>query len=88
MLVEGFNVFVKKRRLSIPEALMRDLKGHASVTEWEDAHTTPEEKFLLRCWFLMDHGVSITQGLVQKGVLNTGSDMWGFLKSQEPECKI
>ena len=88
MLVEGFNAFVKKRRLSIPEALMRDLKGHASVTEWEDAHTTPEEKFLLRCWFLMDHGVSITQGLVQKGVLNTGSDMWGFLKSQEPECKI
>ena len=67
---------------------MRDLKRHTSVTEWEDAHTTPEEKFLLRCWFLMDHGVSITQGLVQKGVLNTGSDMWGFLKSQEPECKI
>ena len=88
MLVEGFNAFVKKRRISLPEALMRDLKGHASVTEWEDVHTTPEEKFLLRCWFLMDHGVSITQGLVQKGVLNTGSDMWDFLKSQEPECKI
>ncbi len=88
MLVEGFNAFVKKRRLNIPEALMRDLKQHTSVTEWEDAHTTPEEKFLLRCWFLMDHGVSITQGLIQKGVLNTESDMWGFLKSQEPECKI
>jgi hypothetical protein len=88
MLVEGFNAFVKKRRLDIPESLMRDLKGHASVTEWEDAHTTPEEKLLLRCWFLMDHGVSITQGLVQKGVLNPGADMWDFLKSQEPECKI
>ena len=88
ILVEGFNAFVKKRRLDIPESLMRDLKKHASVTEWEDAHTTPEEKLLLRCWFLMDHGVSITQGLVQKGVLNPGADMWDFLKSQEPECKI
>ena len=88
MLVEGFNAFVKKRRLDIPELLMRDLKKHASVTEWEDAHTTPEEKFLLRCWFLMDHGVSITQGLIQKGILNTGSDVWDFLKSQDLECKI
>ena len=88
MLIEGFNAFVKKRRLNVPETLMRDLKGHASVTEWEDTHTTPEEKFLLRCWFLMDHGVSITQGLVQKGILSPGSDMWAFLKSQEPECKI
>jgi hypothetical protein len=88
MLVEGFNAFVKKRRLDIPESLMRGLKKHASVTEWEDAHTTPEEKFLLRCWFLMDHGVSITQGLIQKGVLNSGSDVWDFLNSQESECKI
>jgi hypothetical protein len=88
MLVEGFNAFVKKRRLDIPESLMRDLKEHASVTEWEDAHTTPEEKFLLRCWFLMDHGVPVTQGLVHKGVLKPGSDVWDFLKSQEPECKI
>lgn len=88
MLVEGFNAFVKKRRLDIPESLMRELKVYASVTEWEDAHTTPEEKFLLRCWFLMDHGVSITQGLVQKGVLSPGADVWDFLKCQEPECKI
>ncbi|MDH3257531.1 MAG: hypothetical protein OEM27_07925 [Nitrospinota bacterium] len=88
LLVEGFNAFVKKRRLDIPESLMRDLKQHTSVTEWEDAHTTPEEKFLLRCWFLMDHGVSVTQGMVHKGVLNPGSDLWGFLKSQEPDCKI
>jgi hypothetical protein len=79
---------VKKRRLDIPESLMRNLKRHTSVTEWEDAHTTPEEKLLLRCWFLMDHGVSITHGLIQKGVLNPGADMWDFLKSQEPECKI
>jgi len=88
MVIEGFNAFVKKRRLDIPESLMRDFKKHDSVTEWEDTHTTPEEKFLLRCWFLMDHGVSITQGLVQKGVLNPGVDVWDFLKSQESECKI
>ena len=88
MVIEGFNAFVKKRRLDIPESLMRDFKKHDSVTEWEDTHTTPEEKFLLRCWFLMDHGVSITQGLVQKGVLNPEVDVWGFLKSQESECKI
>ena len=88
MLADGFKSFIKKRRLNIPESLMRDLENHASVTEWEDAHTTPEEKFLLRCWFLMDHGVSITQGLIQKEILNTGSDMWGFLKNQESVCKI
>jgi hypothetical protein len=88
MVIEGYNAFVKKRRLDIPESLMRDLKKHESVTEWEDTHTTPEEKFLLRCWFLMDHGVSITQGLVQKGALNPGADVWDFLKSQESECKI
>jgi hypothetical protein len=88
MVIEGFNAFVKKRRLNIPESLMADLKKHASATEWEDAHITPEEKFLLRCWFLMDHGVLITQGLINKGVLNPGSDVWGFLKSQESECEI
>lgn len=88
MLIEGFNAFVKKRRLGIPESLMRYLKKHDSITEWEDAHTTPEEKLLLRFWFLMDYGIPITQGLVQKGVLNPGEDMWGFLKSQESECKI
>ena len=88
MLIEGFNDFVKKRRLNIPEALMKGLKEHTSVTEWEDAHTTPEEKFLLRSWFLMDHGVSITQGLIQKGALNADSDIWGFLKGQGSGCKI
>jgi hypothetical protein len=88
MVIEGFKAFVKKRRLNIPESLMESLKKHASATEWEDAHITPEEKFLLRCWFLMDHGVLITQGLVNKGVLNPGSDVWDFLKSQESECKI
>jgi len=88
MLIEGFNAFVKKRRLNIPDDLMQALKKHSSVTEWEDAYTTPEEKFLLRAWFLMDHGTSVTQGLVQKGVLNPGSDLWGFLKAQELACKI
>ncbi len=88
MLIDGYKSFVKKRRLNVPDALMQAFKKHSSVTEWEDAYTTPEEKFLLRAWFLMDHGASVTQGLIQKGVLDPGSDMWGFLKGQEPDCKI
>lgn len=88
MVVEGFNAFVKKRRLSVPDSLMQELDKHASVTEWEDTCTTPEEKFLLRAWFLMDHGVTITQGLIQKGVMSPGSDLWEFLKRQDPECTI
>lgn len=88
MLIEGFNAFVKKRRLSIPDVVMQGLEKHSSVTEWEDAYTTPEEKFLLRAWFLMDHGAAVTQGLVQKGGMNPGADVWEFLKAQEPTCKI
>lgn len=88
ILVEGFKAFVKKRRLDIPDKLMQDLEGHASVTEWEDPCTTPEEKFLLRAWFLMDHGVSVTQGLVQKGMMGPGADLWAHVNSQEPECGI
>ncbi len=88
MLIEGFNSFVKRRRLNISDSLMQALKNDTSVTEWEDAYTTPEEKFLLRAWFLMDHGASVTQGLLQKGVLNPGSDVWDFLKGQDLACKI
>jgi hypothetical protein len=88
LLIDGFKSFVKKRRLNIPESLMNALKNHASVTEWEDDCTTPEEKFLLRAWFLMDHGTSVTQGLIQKGVMNPGSNLWGLVKDQASECKI
>jgi len=88
MLIGGFNAFVKKRRLDIPDSLMQALGGHRSVTEWEDGCATPEEKFLLRAWFLMDHGVSVTQGLIQKGMMNPGADLWTFLNRQEPDCKI
>lgn len=88
MLVDGFNAFVKKRRLAVPEALVRKMEKHRSKTEWEDPHTTVEEKFLLRFWFLMDHGVSITQGLLNKGVIDPGADLWEYLKIQDPECKI
>lgn len=88
MMIDGFISFVKKRRLNIPESLMKALQSHASVTEWEDDYTTPEEKFLLRAWFLMDHGISVTQGLIQKGVMNPGSDMWDLVKDQASECKI
>ena len=88
MLMEGFNTFVKKRRLTVPEELVRKMEKHQSKTEWEDPHTTVEEKFLLRFWFLMDHGVSITQGLLNKGVIDPGADLWGYLKLQDSECKI
>jgi hypothetical protein len=56
------------------------------MTEWEDAYTTPEEKILLRFWFLMDHGVTINQKIVNTGVLKPGADIWAFVKGQGDEC--
>jgi len=88
MAQEGYKSFIKKRRLTIPSALFREMEKYNSVTFWEDPYTTTEEKFLLRFWFLMDHGVSITQGLVNKGILRPGADYWGFLKTQDSECNI
>ncbi len=88
MVVEGFNSFVKKRRIQIPDALMKKMGKYQSMTQWEDAHTTVEEKLLLRFWFLVDHDVPITQGLINKGVLDPGFDLWGYLKIQDSECKI
>ena len=88
MLQDGYKSFIKKRRLVIPDSLFKEMEKSKSVTFWEDPYTTTEEKFLLRFWFLMDHGVSITQGLVNKGVIKPGADLWGFLKGQEPVCKI
>lgn len=88
LLLSGYQAFLKKKRLTIPPALMEEISRHRSVTCWEDSYTTPEEKLLLKFWFLMDHGVSVTQGLVQKEVFRPGSDLWGFLKNQGSECNI
>ncbi|NIQ03585.1 MAG: hypothetical protein GWM98_27275 [Nitrospinaceae bacterium] len=88
MIIEAFNTYVKKRRLHLPDSLMDDLARHASVTQWEDTCTTAEEKFLLRCWFLMDYGISVTQGMVQKEILNPGYDLWAYIKEPGQVCKI
>ena len=74
-LKKGYEAFVKKKRLKIPTALYKKVASKQSVTEWEDAYTTPEEKILLRFWFLMDHGVAINQKLVDRGVLKPGFDL-------------
>ncbi len=84
---EGYNSFLKKRRLVVPQDLFDKIAAYKSVTEWEDPYTTTEEKLLLRFWFLMDHGVSITQGLLNKEVLAPGADLWSYLKRQGEECE-
>ncbi len=86
LLKEGYKMFVHKKRLTIPAKLLEEVGQHRSVTLWEDPYTTVEEKLLLKFWFLMDHGVSITQSLIQKGVLRPGFDLWGYLKNQTSEC--
>lgn len=89
MLIDGFNAFLKKRRLTVPDKLVQGLEQHKSLTEWEDPQTTVEEKILLRFWFLMDHGVSITQGLLNKGVMEPGADLLEYLRLQDSEeCRI
>ena len=45
----------------------------------------PEEKILLRFWFLMDHGVTINQKLVNLGVLQPEFDLWEFLNQPSRE---
>ena len=82
---EGYKAFVHKKHLTIPAKLLKEVGEHRSVTLWEDPYTTVEEKLLLKFWFLMDHGVSITQGLIQKGVLRPGFDLLGYLKNQPSE---
>ena len=52
----------------------------------ESKFITVEEKLLLKFWFLMDHGVKITQGLVKKGAFSPDSDLWGHVKNQGLEC--
>ncbi|MGV7221752.1 MAG: hypothetical protein ACQ9MH_09515 [Nitrospinales bacterium] len=88
MLQDGYKSFIKKRRLVIPDTLFNEMEKSKSVTFWEDPYTTTEEKFLLRFWFLMDHDISITQGLVNKGMIKPGADLWGYLKRQDSACNI
>ncbi len=85
-LLEGYKTFVQKKRLEIPPSLYKAVAEHKSTTEWEDAYTTPEEKLLLRFWFLMDHGVTVNQKVVDSGVLKPGADIWKFVKGQGEEC--
>ena len=81
MVLDGYESFIKKRRLSVPLDLIRKLDDHRSATKWEDGHTTPQEKFLLKSWFLMDHGLSVTQGLLNKGVMDPNFNFMKFLQS-------
>ncbi|PIQ97690.1 MAG: hypothetical protein COV67_02885 [Nitrospinae bacterium CG11_big_fil_rev_8_21_14_0_20_56_8] len=88
ILQKGFAEFMKKRRLVIPDGLLKEMECHRSVTNWEDPYTTVEEKFLLRFWFLMDHGVPITQAKLNKGILRPGMDLWNWLKRPGQECQV
>lgn len=85
-LMQGYKAFIRKKRLEVPSSLYEAIAAHKSATEWEDAHTTPEEKLLLRFWFLMDHGVAINQKIINSGILKPREDLWGFVKGQGEEC--
>jgi hypothetical protein len=87
LIVDGYNAFIKKRRLNIPSSLYSAIEKHKSLTIWEDQYTTPEEKLLLKFWFMMDHGVNITQGLVQKETFSPGADLLADVKNQGAESK-
>ena len=86
-ILKGYGEFIKKKQLQIPNALYKKIATKTSVTNWEDPNVTPEEKILLRFWFLMDHGVTINQKIIDLGVLKPGFDIWGFLKGQGEGCK-
>jgi hypothetical protein len=86
LAVEGYCAFLKKKRLDIPVVLYEEIKEHRALTSWENEHTIPEEKLLLKFWFLMDHGVPVTQRLVQKGVFRPGADLWALVKGQGSVC--
>ena len=77
---------MKKKRIEIPSCLYKTIAAHKSKTEWEDTYTTPEEKILLRFWFLIDHGITINQKVINTGVLEPEADLWAFVKGQGEEC--
>ena len=85
-VLSGYKTFLQKKRIDIPSSLYNAIAIHKSRTGWEDPYTTPEEKLLLRFWFLMDHGVAVNQKTINSGVLKPGEDIWGFVKGQEEEC--
>tara|TARA_B100001123_G_scaffold83400_1_gene95402 strand:+ start:296 stop:1996 length:1701 start_codon:yes stop_codon:yes gene_type:complete len=86
ILLEGCKNFVQKKRLDVPTPLYKALASHRSATQWEDSYTTPEEKLLLRFWFLMDHGVPINQKIIKSGILKPGEDIWNFVKCYGEDC--
>jgi len=85
-LLEGYKTFIQKRQLQISSTLYKAVAAHKSTIKWEDAYTTPEEKLLLKFWFLMDHGLMIDQKIINSGVLKPGEDIWKFVKGQGEEC--
>jgi len=85
-VLSGYKTFLQKKRIEIPSSLYNAIAMHKSGTGWEDSYTTPEEKLLLRFWFLMDHGVAVNQKTINSGVLKPGEDIWGFVKGQGEEC--
>ncbi|MZH45580.1 MAG: hypothetical protein F3739_00855 [Nitrospinae bacterium] len=87
ILLKGYDEFIKKKRLQISSKIYKEIADKTSVTLWEDAYVTPEEKILLRFWFLMDHGMTITQKVIDRGVLNPGFDLWGCINGQGEVCK-
>jgi hypothetical protein len=86
VLVEGYKTFLKKKRIEISSSLYNEIAAHKSKTEWEDSYTTPEEKILLRFWFLIDHGVTLNQKVINAGILKPRADLWAFVKGQGEEC--
>jgi hypothetical protein len=86
VLMKGYKTFLKKKKIEIPSSLYKAIAAHKSKTEWEDAYTTPEEKILLRFWFLIDHGVTINQKIINVGFLKPGADLWSLVKGQGDEC--
>ena len=85
-VLSGYKTFLQKKRIDIPSSLYNAIAMHKSGTGWEDSYTTPEEKLLLRFWFLMDHGVAVNQKIINSGILKPGEDIWGFVKGQGEEC--
>ena len=85
-VLSGYKTFLQKKRIEIPSSLYNAIAMHKSGTGWEDSYTTPEEKLLLRFWFLMDHGVAVNQKIINSGILKPGEDIWGFVKGQGEEC--
>ncbi len=82
IILEGYKSFLKSKRLTIPSSVYDENKTHSSVTDWEDPYTTPEEKILLKVWYLMDHGISITQGIINKGWLGTSASLGEIVNGQ------